>query len=336
MRILVFLAPILCAVPALAQPQAGAQMFPAQPAQKTRAERMSAPVPLADIEREIKDFARRFGSPALTSTGEYGRLAGNRAAAPAAVAWARETQASLHGAELRIDKVRVLPRERVATDATTRALISYHFDFPATVGAEDRQGWERPRQEVVRFDWKNSNRDPDVPEFLDAAKPFADYGWEFVPPTATPLALEAKFYASDADNFWANVAYHLAPTQVRLALPDRALAKLRQLAIGAQWLAQEHQNRYELAPDYIRALMPYVQNAANFQVPDSREFYTVNSEIVGLSAQQIAAPENTVLFYDGMGEQLNFRYDNRAAICFADGHAALVSADEAKSLIWKP
>ena len=151
-----------------------------------------------------------------------------------------------------------------------------------------------------------------------------------------PLALEERFYASDTDDFWANVAYHLAPAKMGLALSGRALAKLRQLAIGAQWLAQEHENRYKLAPDYMRVLLPYIQNFANFQVPDSREFYTVNSEIVGLSSQQIAAPQNTVLFYDGIAEQLNFRYGNRAAICFADGHVALVSPDEAKSLIWKP
>ena len=311
-------------------------MFPAQPTVKTTQSRqISAPVPFADIEREIRDFARRFGAPALTATGEYGRLAGNQPASPQALGWARQTQASLGGAELRIEKVRVLPREGVATDVT-RALISYHFDFPATIIAQERHLWERPRQEIVQLRWQNSNRDPDVPEDLIHTTPFADYGWEFVPPKAMPGALEEKFYASESNNFWANVAYHLAPARAKFAPSERALARLRQLGISAQWLAQEHKNRYELAPDYIRALMPYVQNGAVFQVPDSREFYTVNSEIVGLHSQQIPAPESTVLFYDGMGEQLNFRYDNRAAICFADGHVELISPKRAKSLIWKP
>ena len=328
---------MLFALPAMAQPQEGAQMFPAQPAVKTTPSRQtSVPVPFADIEREIRDFSRRFGAPALTATGEYGRLAGRQSALPKAVQWARETQALLHGAELRIEKVVVLPQEPAATDVATRALIRYHFEFPATVDPDNRQLWERPRQEIVRFRWRDSSGDPDVAVNLTATTPFANYGWEFAPPTVTPLALKEKFYALGADNFWANVAYHLAPTQVELSLSERALAKLRQLAISAQWLAQEHGDRYELAPDYMKALTPYVQNFLIFQVPDAREFYTVNSAIVGLSSQQIAAPQNTVLFYDGIGEQLNFRYDNRAALCFVDGHAALVSPDEAKNLIWKP
>ena len=44
----------------------------------------------------------------------------------------------------------------------------------------------------------------------------------------------------------------------------------------------------------------------------------------------------TVMFYEGQNETPIFRYDGRAAICFADGHVTLVTPDEAKSLIWKP
>lgn len=46
--------------------------------------------------------------------------------------------------------------------------------------------------------------------------------------------------------------------------------------------------------------------------------------------------KRTVMFYEGRDEKLIFRYNGKAAVCFVDGHTALVSPEEAKSLIWKP
>ena len=91
-----------------------------------------------------------------------------------------------------------------------------------------------------------------------------------------------------------------------------------------------------MAPNFINSLMPYAQNPLIFKLPDSTEFYTFNGNLLDKNMDQIKAPTRTVLFYEGQNEMPIFRYDGRAAICFADGHVALVSPDEAKSLIWKP
>jgi prepilin-type processing-associated H-X9-DG protein len=47
-------------------------------------------------------------------------------------------------------------------------------------------------------------------------------------------------------------------------------------------------------------------------------------------------PTRTILVYEGKGGQLSFRHNGKAAVAFVDGHAQLVTPEEAKKLIWKP
>ena len=71
MRTVLLLALSLCAAPAIAQPDGDAQMFPAQPPVKAHPQQLWVAVPMADIERELKDFARRFGAPSLAVNSGY-------------------------------------------------------------------------------------------------------------------------------------------------------------------------------------------------------------------------------------------------------------------------
>jgi prepilin-type processing-associated H-X9-DG protein len=41
------------------------------------------------------------------------------------------------------------------------------------------------------------------------------------------------------------------------------------------------------------------------------------------------------MLYEGKDGKLNFKHDGKAAVAFADGHAKLVTEEEAKTLIWK-
>ena len=161
--------------------------------------------------------------------------------------------------------------------------MSYRFEFPEAVGAQDKLLWERPRQEMVQLRWQSLNSDPDKVVDLIDGEPFADYGWEMVAPAIPPPALKEQFYASGTDNFWENVAYHLVPEKVADTLAERSLAKLRQLTISAEWLAGEHGGRYAFTPDFMRAMQPYIRNIASFQIPGTNEFFMVNGQLNALN-----------------------------------------------------
>ncbi len=48
------------------------------------------------------------------------------------------------------------------------------------------------------------------------------------------------------------------------------------------------------------------------------------------------APAQTVLLYEGKNMQFDFKHDGRTAVAFADGHAKLLTPEEAKNVFWYP
>ena len=70
--------------------------------------------------------------------------------------------------------------------------------------------------------------------------------------------------------------------------------------------------------------------------PDEAIGYAFNAKLQNVTMAQIQAPAETVLFYEGQNEKLDFRHGNRTAVAFADGHVKLVSTEEAKKLRWNP
>ena len=81
---------------------------------------------------------------------------------------------------------------------------------------------------------------------------------------------------------------------------------------------------------------PQQPAAINQPVRDSTSRSVFNGHLSGHKIVDVPAPATTVLFYDGTPGALNYRYDDKAAVGFADGHCALVTPDEAKNLIWDP
>jgi prepilin-type processing-associated H-X9-DG protein len=123
------------------------------------------------------------------------------------------------------------------------------------------------------------------------------------------------------------------------------------MSVGMQMLVQDYDNQFALAPEHLQeALMPYLKDRSLFYVPGSDEPYTFNAnlserysmmETDGITMVDpprafIKNTDKTVMFYEGHNERPIFRYDGKAAMAFADGHVALVSPEEAKTLIWKP
>ena len=296
---------------------------------------------VSQIKGELRDFARRLQAPALAERAGYGRVFGTGVSTPAGQSWARQLNRNLNGATLQIDDVRFVSMQGVVL----RALVLYHFEPKSNEPKSNSRARQdaAPRRETVNFEVGAARRDPDEVLNLTNAEATRAYrarwAWEIVPPPAPPPALETDLLAAPNAPFWTNVAFYLRPkldVAPDASLDKRSLHKLWQLGVSAQWFAQEHGGRYALAPNFIGALAPYAQNVGIFMLPDSREFYSFNSQLLDARAQAIAAPGATVLFYEGSGQKPTFRYDGKAAIGFADGHVALVSPDEAKGLIWKP
>lgn len=87
-------------------------------------------------------------------------------------------------------------------------------------------------------------------------------------------------------------------------------------------------------------LLRYVKNEDVFTAPGGAKGsvgYRLNLALGNFfDLTRVAAPAETVALYESKNDDLDFRYDGKAVVAFADGHVALVSREEAKLLRWKP
>lgn len=138
--------------------------------------------------------------------------------------------------------------------------------------------------------------------------------------------------------------YSLARTALCLKQPktfdptsDIALSHLKQLGLGALQFSQDYEQRFAFDGARAReALTPYLPNAEPFFVPGTQIPFTFNERLSEAHLNAITEFARTVLFYDGQNEQPHFHYNGKAAILYADGHAKLVTPEEAKLLKWQP
>lgn len=118
------------------------------------------------------------------------------------------------------------------------------------------------------------------------------------------------------------------------------LSNLRQVALGCVMLAQDFDEKFALkAQSYKTSLFPYMRNEQVFHCSldaSGKVSYAFNSSLAGLKLSQIKKPAITVMVYEGAGGKLTFRHTGKAGVGFADGHAKMVTAEEAKSLRWQP
>lgn len=157
--------------------------------------------------------------------------------------------------------------------------------------------------------------------------------WRIVPPEALPENPE--------EHPMAYTAYSLGqppgPSAAAIQVQQQAVSNARQIGLGIMMFAQDYDNF--LAFDnahYKKALLPYVKNDQVFAVPGSKDEFTFNEPLSGHAVTEFRDTPHTVLLYDGTGQTLNYRFDGKAVVVFADGHAELVDAERAKTLVWDP
>lgn len=159
-----------------------------------------------------------------------------------------------------------------------------------------------------------------------------------------PLPKE-EFYRSfrgvfDSD-ILANFATYLArPQEVYEASAYGCLSNLKQVALAAFQFVQDNDEIFALQPaTLVEQLAPYARSEKVFHCPDDKSdevSYSFNPRLENVSLAKFAEPSRTVLFYEGKNGALNFRHQNRAGVCFADGHCELVTPEQSKNLRWEP
>ncbi len=113
--------------------------------------------------------------------------------------------------------------------------------------------------------------------------------------------------------------------------------RLKQLGLGVMQLSQDYDEKINFGPnDFQQKLQPYLKNTSVFRSPLTGRPYVMNPALSGMSLAQIAAPAQTVLFYEGSNGRLFFSPEGTAAILFMDGHVGYVSPAQAANLIWAP
>ncbi len=230
------------------------------------------------------------------------------------------------------------------------------------LSAEPLQLAENRAQVVVTYRLNSRDKSPSVTQketlqWKRGSDVLIDYKnkvkvavWQIVPPQMRPaetLPSETPTVRADLLSYfsWKLAQKPLAPADYA---PEKSLSNLKQLAMAAALLSQDYDSM-AAAPEYLHeALFPYLKDESVFFVPNSYEPYAFNANLserfidisIGFPvvppANAVAQPENVVLFYEGRDEQLNFRYDGRAAVALADGRVALVTPTEAKNLRWLP
>lgn len=118
---------------------------------------------------------------------------------------------------------------------------------------------------------------------------------------------------------------------------DESCQRLKMLGLGMAQSLVDFNQTFVFAPEYVsEAIDPYLKNDEAFKLPGLNERFSFNARLSGRRRNEIADESRTVLFYEGIDEALTFRYHGRAAVSFVDGHVALVSPEEAKTLRWAP
>ncbi len=348
--ILSALAATLCAAPAMAQTEAPA---PAQ----TNGDKGQISSP--DVEKQIVGELRRLAENLHDGKvfAAQDSIYGSRSGFFGASTWINDFSALLQGRSIIIRDAKILQRQGDEVKA------SVVYSFGNTAFNRKNDFWKKNFEEVINLKrapsvydsalstWKLVPSDVPPPAWVtsnDLMVPPDGEAAQVIIPPATPFPPRNRALpeqGSGAPTLWANVAYYLTQTQTvapTLSSAELSMSHLKLLSLAVVQLAQLFDDTYALDPRYqIEALNQFIPAPTSvqptiFQVPDTNEIYQFNGNLSGLKTNEVKTPAQTVLFYEGRNETPVFRYDGRAAICFTDGHVALVSPEEAKDLIWKP
>jgi prepilin-type processing-associated H-X9-DG protein len=266
------------------------------------------PVPAMPIEQALQQYVSGlnsqnpyFGCAPFVAGAKIGYYGGP--------AWGEHWIEERHGAELQVVQVQVVAAEQ----DKARAIVQYRWKLPLF-------------QSAVLKEEVNLVRQPDniVPNKLV---------WKILPGDApkaqdgTPLVLNAT------------AAAVLNPEQsIQHFEAGEVLGNLRVLSTATLTFLQDYDEVFAFQAKYREAATaPYMRgHESSWDVPGTERKFQFNENLTGWNQEKISAPHNTVLLYDGQKGALNYEYEGKAAVAFADGHAELVSPERAKSLIWKP
>ncbi len=113
----------------------------------------------------------------------------------------------------------------------------------------------------------------------------------------------------------------------------------KQLGLGCMMYAADYDDVYKFkASGWTNAIMPYIKNKAILTCPLDKPgtiSYSFNASLIGKNQAVIGRPAETVMIYEGKNKKLLYRHGGKAVVVFADGHANLVSKEEANNLVWK-
>jgi hypothetical protein len=298
MRILTILTLGICASMAMAQPTE--RTLPAMPTAPPR-------VPAEEIESSVRSFVVALNGTNFYFSAAY-RVFGVKMGYFGGSEWAEEWEKQRGDSSLKIERV-----EPKVEGETATAQVFYRWQTPLF-----RSELLQERL-ALRYD------------------KYQELSWQIVPSapnaTAPQSPEESPRFLNDAASAIANPQRALNTIRAK-----STLSNLKQLSFAALQFAQDYDDIYAFAPEYIeKALAPYMEKDPQiWKVPGRDEKYSFNANLSEKNLAQIANPAQTVLFYEGADEKPFFRYDGKAAIAFADGKVALVSPEEATKLIWKP
>ena len=164
---------------------------------------------------------------------------------------------------------------------------------------------------------------------------------------AERTAIEEKLVAEARDendgflNQWARILIQPRDLTVRVT-SQNSMNNVKQLMLGILQLAQDYDERFAFnADNFVEKVMPYVKSEQLFQRPilddEKSSRYSLNAALFGKSMADLDQPARTVAVYEG-GEGkggLNYRFNGRAVVGYADGHVGLLSPEQTDDLVWK-
>jgi len=129
-------------------------------------------------------------------------------------------------------------------------------------------------------------------------------------------------------------------TQARTAAKKTVcLSNVKQLGVATIIYGSDHRDRFPASASAVRRLLsPYVKKDEIWSCPAHAggTSYSFNPNLIGKSMNDVEEPAKTVLLYEGSQGRLAYRHDGVAAVVYADGHAKLMTPQQAKGLRWKP
>jgi len=189
----------------------------------------------------------------------------------------------------------------------------------------------------VKLSMSTNETIPEKDESVDLVR--VDGKWLIVPATQADMAgREPKSYVGALAMITTDPG--VFDQAHKAAESTSCLSNVKQLALAALMLANDNDDKFKLDLSHVKATFhPYLKNDQLWYCPSGPKdqvAYTFNASLANKSETEIAEPANTVMIYEGTKGQLNFRHSGRAAVAFADGHAKLINAEQAKTLRWKP